>query len=354
MHSEYPAAEAADPVTFFENLHSAFERAERAANGAIDRDFLIGGYPLRLQFAGPVMASRLTPALEHLAVPPAPSPSLTVGIWDSASTGVQAPPPPWSQDDYITRGEVHGYNDGRIHTHYNLDANILDMLDSARALAVYWTGDAVALPFYESGAPLRTILHWWLREHGRQLVHAAAVGTPRGGVLLVGKGGSGKSTTALTCLESELLYAGDDYCVLDTEGEPYVHSLYSSAKLNGNNIDQLPQLAFAVSNADRLDTEKALIFLHQHLPHKVVSGFPVRAILLPRITGRQATILSPASPTEALRALAPSTLFQLPGAGRADFLAMSGFVRKVPCFRIDLGTDLERIPGVILHLLEKE
>ncbi len=351
--SEYPSVGPVEgPAAFFERLYSCFEKAQRGATGAIDRYFNIGGYLIRLHFAGPALTSRLTPALEHLSASPGEKPSLTIGIWDSASTGIQAPSPPWSSGDYITRGEVHGFNDGRIHTHYNLDANVLDMLDSARDLAVYWTGDAASLPFYESGAPLRTILHWWLREHGRQLVHAAAVGTPQGGVLLVGRGGSGKSTTALTCLDSELVYAGDDYCVLDTEAEPYVHSLYSSAKLNGNNIDQLPHLAFAVSNADRLDTEKALIYLQHHFPHKVVSGFPVRAVLLPRVTGGEATALSPASPMEALRALAPSTLFQLAGAGRSDFVAMSGFVRKVPCYHLELGTALGQIPGVILRLLK--
>lgn len=237
--------------------------------------------------------------------------------------------------------------------YFYMGDNVL-MMDSKSALAIFWIRDARQLPYYESGAPLRTLLHWWLSNHGRQFVHAAAVGTAKAGVLLAGKGGSGKSTTVLACLDSPLVYASDDYCLLTTEPAPYVYSLYSSAKLDADNIHRLPHLASAISNADRLDTEKALLFLHEHCPEKIVSGFPVRAILLPRVTGRPGTTLTPASPITALKALAPSTLFQLPGAGHSAFQVMSKFVKQVPCYHLELGTDLAQIPEVILGLLSKD
>jgi hypothetical protein len=46
---------------------------------------------------------------------------------------------------------------------------------------------------------------------------------------VAGKGGSGKSTTALACLDSPLVYASDHYCSLTNEPAPYVYSLYDSA-----------------------------------------------------------------------------------------------------------------------------
>ena len=352
--------ENTSPAVFFETVYQAFQRAEQAAGGSLDRFYNIGGYTIRLRFAGPALVPRITPALEHLTTKPSSSPMLTVCLWDSASTGTQMPPPPWTADTYTAHGEVYSFDEGRVHYHddriqmyFYMGDNVL-MIDTKSALAIFWICDARQLPYYESGAPLRTLLHWRLSNQGRQFVHAAAVGTAEGGVLLAGKGGSGKSTSVLACLDSPLVYASDDYCLLATEPAPYVYSLYSSAKLDADNIHRFPHLAFAISNADRLDTEKALLFLHEHCPKKIVTGFPIRALLLPRVTCRSETTLTPASPITGLQALAPSTLFQLPGAGHSAFQIMSKFVKQVPCYHLELGTDLAQIPEVILGLLSKD
>jgi hypothetical protein len=352
--------EDTSPAAFFETVYQAFQQGEQIAGGSVGRFYSIGGYVIQLRFAGPALVPRIKPALEHLATEPTSSPMLTVCLWDSASTCTNMPPPPWTADTYTAHGEVYSLDEGRIHYHddriqmyFYAGDNVL-MIDTKSAMAIFWIRDARQLPYYESGAPLRTLLHWWLSTHGRQFVHAAAVGTSEGGVLLAGKGGSGKSTTALICLNSKLVYVGDDYCLLATNPVPYVYRLYSSAKVDADNIHRLPHLASAISNADRLETEKALIFLHEHCPDKVVTGFPIRALLLPRVTGRSETTLTPASPITGLKALAPSTLFQLPGAGHSAFQVMSKFVKQVPCYHLELGTDLAQIPEVILGLLPKD
>ena len=173
--------------------------------------------------------------------------------------------------------------------------------------------------------------------------------------MLAGKSGSGKSTTALACLDSldsKLLYASDDYCLLATEPAPYVYSLYNSAKLDVEHLSRrVPHLRSLISNPEELETEKALFFVSQHQKEKITTGFPLRAILLPHVTGRLESTLAPASPIAALKALAPSSIFQLSGAGQADFQAMAKLVKQVPCYRLELGTELARIPEIILELL---
>ena len=343
-----------NPVAFFEAVHQTFQQAKQVMGEDFDRFYCIGGHTMQLRFAGPALVPRITPALQHLATAPDASPALTVCIWDSVSTLTQMPPPPWAQDAYVGRGEVYGYNDGRMHTNFNLASYVLSMLDTSSALAMYWTRDPNQLPYYESGAPLREILNWWLSEYGYQFCHAGAVGTDKKGVLLAGRGGSGKSTTALTCLNSELVYASDDYCLLATDPCPYVYSLYNTAKVDADNIHRIPHLKSAISNADRLDAEKALLFLHQHFPDRIVKGFPIRAVLLPRVTGRRETVLTPASPAAGLMALAPSTMFQLSGADQKAFRAISRLLKQVPCYNLELGTDLEQVPDVILGLLRED
>ncbi|MBN2083949.1 MAG: hypothetical protein JW748_01905 [Anaerolineales bacterium] len=104
-----------------------------------------------------------------------------------------------------------------------------------------------------------------------------------------------------------------------------------------------------MSNPAELAKEKALLYIHDHMPDRMVAEVPVRVILLPRVTGLPETRLRPASPTVALRALAPSSLFQLPGTGRSEFLVLADFVKRVPSFHLELGTDLDKIPDTIFE-----
>lgn len=339
---------------FFTAVQAAFQNAERATGHTPERFYNIGGYTVRLRFAGSALVPRIIPALEHLATEPGPTPNLTIYLWDSSSTTTSMPSPPWNTEDYVTRGEIRGYSNGHIQTAFHIGPNILSLLNTKLNLGIFWIRDAAQVPYYESGAPLRTILHWWLNAHKRQLVHAAAVGTTNGGVLLAGKGGSGKSTTALNCINSELAYASDDYCLIAVAPQPYVYSLYNSAKVNADNTHRIPHLISAISNAESLGEEKALLFLNEHYPEKVLSGFPLRAVLLPRVTGKPQTKLTLASPMAGLRALAPSTIFQLSGAGERAFRMMSQLVKQVPCYNLELGTDIANIPEAIVRLLSKE
>ncbi len=347
-------AESIEPAALFQAFHRNFEQGERIGGEPDHCCYTIGGYTVELRFAGTALMPLITPALKHLAVKSGLTPALTVCLWDSASTHTKMPSPPWSSNAYIARGEVLGYNDEHIRTAFHLGSGILSMFDTMRNAALFWIRDANLTPYYESAAPLRTILHWFARNHGCQLVHAAAVGTPSGGVLLAGKGGSGKSTTALACLLSGMLYAGDDYVLVNSgESTPFVYSLYNSAKVDLGQIWRLPSLLTAVSNSERLDAEKALIFLYDHYPEKITTGFPVRAILLPRITGLSETRLKKASSMTSLTALAPSTIFQLPGAGHESLQSLTNFVKQVPSYVLELGSDLHKIPEVILNLLHE-
>lgn len=343
-----------DPLTFFRDVYRAFNQAEKSEEGTIDRHYSIGGYSIRLRFAGPALVPYITPALEHLESDSCETPKLTICLWDSASTSVKIPPPPWTQDDYIARDEIRGYNDGRIHAAFQIEAGILSLLDVEQNLAICWVRDAQNVPYYETGAPLLRILHWWMLKSERQLIHAAAVGIPEKGVLLAGRGGSGKSTTALACINSKLSYVADDYCLVSSEPAPFVYSLYNTAKQAADNMKRFPNHISAVSNPERLETEKALLFLYKHYPGKIAAGFPIRHILIPRITGRHETSLQPAPRPAALKALAPSTIFQLSGADHIAFKMIAGFVRKVSsCYYLDLGTDISKIPNVIHELLKE-
>jgi hypothetical protein len=336
------------PLAFFHEMHQAFQLAAASA-GMVDRCYKLGGYIVRLCFAGDALVPVLSPALSHMATAAA-QPDLTICLWDSASTGVRMPPTPWRQH-YAVRGEVEGYNTDRVYTVYEHESCGLSMLDNARNLAVLWVAEPGRIPYWVKGSPLRTILHWWMGGHGRQLVHSAAVGTSGGGVLITGKSGSGKSTTALACLESGLLYAGDDYVIVSADPLPHAFSLYNTAKVVPERLDAFPRLAAYIDNADRLDTEKALVFIKGAHAMQLSAGFPLNAVLVPRVTGIRDTIIRKTSPAVSLAALAPSTIFAHPRGGEAEFRFLARLVKRLPAYVIECGTELAQIPQAITDLL---
>lgn len=349
------AQAASDRVAFFDLLSQGFERA--ADRGVEERHIRIACSVVRLRFAGGALLRHILPALAHLACEPTPRPDLTLSLWDSATTATGLPLLAHSLVEFLRlrwweqlgiRREVKSYSDERIRTLFHLGPDILSVLDVERNQGLYWIPDAAAVPYYERGYPLTALLSWWLEARDLQLVHAAAIGYEWGAALLPGKGGSGKSSTTLACLDSDLRILGDDYCVIAERPSPLIYSLYSTSKLKAaEDVARFGHLAHMVANPDRSHEEKALIFLQEHAAERLLVEAPLRIILLPRVTGLPDTTLQRVSVATALRSLAPSTMFQLPINAERAFRAAVALTRRLPVFEIGLGTDIAQIPGVI-------
>jgi hypothetical protein len=317
-------------------LHATFARAASGVGGVDERDYAMGGHALRVRFAGEGLTDRLTPALQHVEIR-AGHPDLTVCAWDAATTGVSIRE--WSAGLAVDKPAA-------------TDPDVLVAFEEGASEAYYWVRDGESLPVWDRGAPLRTMLHWWLTPRAKHLIHAAAVGYPTGGVLLGGPSGSGKSTSALACIGSGLSYMGDDYVVVGSAPEPTVYSIYRSAKLHGGHAGRLPHLLPLIRNPSRLETEKALLFIDDSIRAFPGSGMPLRAILLPRVTGGRDSGVRATSRPAALRALAPSTLLQSPGVGAETFRAIAELALRLPCYELELGTDLGQVPTIVSRLLE--
>lgn len=304
-------------------------------------------------FAGRGLLAPFGRAMDHLSVGKSFSRGLTVFLWDSISTHTESPRIPSLESSAIhLSGELISFNDERYSIVVQPAVKMVYALEKAGSRAFFWTHDAAKIPYQDRGAPLRLIFQRWLMEKNLFLIHAAAIGIDGAGVLLTGKGGSGKSTTALACLAAEMHYAGDDYCLIDTKHKLYVHSLYCSGKLPPETVHLLPSLEPTLSNKDSLDSEKALFFLNHHFPENVVPGFPVKAILIPRISGRDKTSLKEVSPAKGFMALAPTSVYQLHRSEQAKYLrALSSFGRQVPNFVLQLGSDVVEVANRIKAFL---
>ena len=326
----------AGPGQFFDAAHEVFLSAQSK-----EQDYSIGGLVARFQIAGPAVGERLTRAFAHLQLPAQQHVDLTICAWDSVGTGTKMVPPPWTESDYGPRGEIRSYNNERFRTAFDQGTSALSMIDLDRNLALFWTRDAQELPAYESGAPFRAILNWWAERNDRVLVHCGAIGTECGAAILAGPGGSGKSTTALLCAQAGWNYLADDYCLLKVAEPSRVFSLYNSVKLGH---DQLSQFNTLAGKSTAMDGDKHLFFLNEIWPERIARSLSCRALLLPRVSQTRETSIQPASPGEALRAIAPSTIFQLSGAGQTSFQRLSSFVERIPVRHLNLGRDFEKIP----------
>ncbi len=342
------------PLAFFDATRRAFLDAERAAGGATHRFVDVAGQTVRLSFAGPALISRLLPALSHAEAPQIATPALTVCAWDGASTGVALPRLSWEGASLSRRGEVQGFNDRRIRIAFDRASDLLSCFDADRRLALFCTPSADSVPMHETATPLTAILSWWLRSRGLEFVHAGAVSWAGRAALLTGDSGAGKTTSALACLASSLGYLGDDTCAVEAGRAPRVFGLYNTAKLTPDCVERLPHLREAVSNPGRLDREKAVVFLGEGQRARLERSCPVEAIVLPRVTARVTPVLRPASPSAAARALGLGSALRFAGVDEDGLRNLVRLCHTVPCYELQLGSDLARVPELIRRLLARE
>ena len=243
---------------------------------------------------------------------------------------------------------------------YQAGLRSLSVLDEEANRSWYWAADVDLLPEWDCATPLRHILHLHLSARGVQFTHAGAVGRAAGGFIICGRSGSGKSSSTLSTLGSDLLYAGDDYVgvSLGAEGSaPYVHSVYGCGKLESDHVHRFPDLRFNPQpervGAVPADREKTIFYVRETYPQQVTSGFPLRGIVIPRVSANEATGLVEIPRTLALRALIPSTIFEIHGAGQATLSTLSRVAALVPAFELRLGADMDAVPGLLGEQLDR-
>lgn len=340
----------AEQIAFFDVVLARFRQAV-AVVGLDEYLLRLAGTTVRLRFAGRRLVPQVVPALAHLLTSEAEGPELTLCLWDRTSTGVDLPPAPCDKSCFTDRGDIWGFTSRRTRTafhYYDFSVNVLDL---ERRIGVYCVEGLQTLPYWSQASPVRTLIHWWMEHCGAQLVHAAAVATADGAVLLPGKGGSGKSTTALACLRAGFGYLADDYVVVSLEPRPTVHCLYATAKLDGDKVGAFPELLPHVVNLDRLASQKAVVRLYPDLGQRLVREAPLRAILVPQICDRDDTDVVAADPDEVLHAARFTSMSQLPYAGRGTHEFLGRLCASLPAATLALGRDLADVPRAVRRVL---
>jgi hypothetical protein len=364
-------------IAFYERLRARFDRAAEVA-GQASIDLEIAGLRLRLLFAGRAMREILLPPFEHLAVEGDESPLFTIRVFDTASTGVEPPPPSWQPLDAAPgTNPVARLRSRRACVLAAAGSGAVTAVDLAEGEAVFHAPDADRIAPSERAAPLRDALHLLMASRERWMTHSGAVGRAGRGVLLAGRGGSGKSTLALSCALAGMEIVADDYVLLEPGPPPVAHAMQSTAKLTA---DSVARLGIADGSIDPAGFEptlegpaKALAEVGDLAPGRLRPQLEIVALvapIIPRVSstfvkdgltkgeldlggGREAS-LQEISPAEGLRAIAPSTIVQSGVTGGEALAVLAALARGVPSYALRLGADpavnAEAIDGLVSEL----
>lgn len=319
-------------------------------------DARFAGLRLRVELAGTAVRDVLAGAFLRAPDDDASEAcDLALHIWDGASSGVAWPAPEPDRRDPIVVGQHFASGgvraDGSPRCLVFWEPPWIYGLDLEARVATFYTPDVGELRPWARSQPCLRLLHAWCRALGRIVVHGAVIGRGDRGVLLVGRGGSGKSTLAIAGALAGWCYLGDDYVALapgEAHAPPTAHALYGIAKLEPDHLARHLPGAAALRIATPSDDGKVLLDL---APRTRRSGVELVAVVVPEV-GAACPRLTPIGPGRAMRALAPSSILQLPGWGDDDFPRLAALVRALPAHHLALGSDAGANLAELERLLE--
>lgn len=238
--------------------------------------------------------------------------------------------------------------------HYFHDLSYWQFYDVEKRLGVQLMRSADGCPPWEFGAPLRCFLHWEYAARGMRLTHAGTLGKGGRGVLLAGAGGAGKSGTVASGLLAGLDSVGDDYVLVEFDGDrSLARPLFTTLKQDQAGFDRLG-LARLLPDPGLLNWQGKYQFRVQDLcPRGVASELDIVALLVPQISGAAQSTITPLARKDALMALAPSGIAQMPGERESGFRFFGELTRRLPCYTLTLGTRGNEIAEMIAAFLDR-
>ena len=289
-------------------------------------------------------ASYVRRALKHLPEPSgighSASQGMTIDVWDVAETRISsgtAGAKPGDPPTVMKSTEDGRYiGEDRHHGTLWLDRkarHIVGCIEGVNRLTL----DARARPFHK-------LLSAWLFDRDVQFVHAGLISAHDKAILLVGHGGAGKSTASVSCLQAGMGYLGDDFVGIEKNGNGFTgHGFYASCLLDQNHIKRFPNIASGSLPPNLPNEYKHVVFLGDNFGHVLQNECKISAVAMPRIVDTAASSFEPATPIQAMRGIAPTSVMYLPRPSKRAFETLFELVSSVPCYWFNSGSDIDGI-----------
>jgi hypothetical protein len=335
--SDRTRKENADPLipALNEALKTSF--AIQSARGVIHQRFCVAGVEIEAQIVGEALARVLTRSFSPMRRSGGSEPDIVWRVCESVG-GISYPPAPGRD----LHGVVFAGHDHEMVAERRLFTDTV--FDPSTRLIHTVAQPAGELALYERAKPLLRFLNLLLYARGVLVTHAALVGQNGRGVLVTGRGGMGKTTTAAVALLRGLDFVSDDYVAIGRQTDGYYgHMLFSSLMLDSRHIAKLPRVAEIADYPFYAMETKALVYPDALDGARLCQCLKIAAVAVPAIVGGGEGRLIPISRGEALRALGPSSVFSSPWREKSRFDFYEKMLARLPCYRLELGNDLERL-----------
>lgn len=230
--------------------------------------------------------------------------------------------------------------------------NVLYVWDYESCTGVMWCNTEVMPPWLLS-RPILPLIHAYATETEWCPVHASAVGREGKFLLIVGPGGAGKSTAALSCLAAGWEYAGDDF-VLINPTQRLVEPLYASGRLRVGGPERLATRlsSFIFAKSNEGNEPRLEMRFGSGEKGGLIRGGAVERILIPRRRGGTAFEIERAKPVEVFASMIPYTRIYTPGRAEQLTKKLLTAAGMVPAHFVETGRDEIAIPAGLQPLLD--
>ncbi|MEA3337839.1 MAG: hypothetical protein U9R25_18255 [Chloroflexota bacterium] len=339
------------PAQFFQHLEATFESIPLSQQRLIQ----VGPCATRIRSSSKRMDERFNRPLVHLEEPaPGVAPDFTLDFLDVAATSMAFPRLPWPPQQRSVEQQTAEYGEGPfLFTLHGNQVFTASNFSKSRTLG-FVRDPRNWLPDHYKQAIFIT-LYQHLRRYGLQLVHASAIALNNKAILIAGKSGAGKTTAMLSCVQQGFDFLGDDTTILlrSQDRALTVVSLLNTLNVTDQTLAWFPRLRPHVSDPPNA-VGKHLVFLNEAYPQRIALQGEVAIILVPEVIDGSETTLEPANKMTLLSELLPYSLDLHDPAQVSEQLAfLVDMLETLPSFRLRLGRDRHRLPGILSSLLAK-
>jgi hypothetical protein len=338
--------------TYFQQLESIFAKSCKKLKVQEQLNLDLAGNNITIKTAGDTLQSFVCRALLHLPQVTSPDIGLEIMVWDELDSNIHLPQPP-NELFVHPNGKKYSQNtlDGYFIIYYE-NKTIFHLYDLEANRAIVCIRDVHKLPNYFLAAPFFEVFKLWSKKSGFNILHAGCIANNEHAIIIVGKGGMGKSTTSIQSLIGGLNYLSDDYVLVKFGDNPMAYSIFCSGKLHTDHLKNFPTVSKIAFNKNEEIYDKPLMFLNEIYPDQIQLQSPIKAIIAPQLNNEKESFFESLSSFEALKALAPSTILQLRLGNNMDLKIMADFTKSTKCFKLFLGRDLNGIPPIVNELLK--
>lgn len=232
---------------------------------------------------------------------------------------------------------------------YDFHTNSIVVYDPGTAVCAIWSQDIASYPYWARSTPFRLGLSWIADSFDGEFLHGALISKDEDAVVLAGKGGSGKSTTAIAAQAAGFDLLSDDYFLYESDR---MYPVYTRAKLLDSSFEFIPKELNATSLNPDILGQKRILDLNIETLHKYRHGVQVKNFVIPRLSEEHE--IKMVSTGFVLRNLAPYSLCGILGGTQRSMLRIKRAVMNKSGWLLNLSSNATQNNELLHKIIEYE